>query len=415
MNLHHARLIAIATSATLLLSACGGGGTADSSTGASNGSGGVQEQVLYNFAGSGDGANPQTGVIVDSAGDLYGAAYTGGAGYGTLFEVKPNGNGGYGESTIYSFAGGSDGANPPGPLTMDRAGNLYGTSTNGGISGDGTVYELTPNGSGYTKSIIHDFGGNGDGAFPYAGLIMDGSGILYGTTDEGGQFGYGSVFKLVPNGTGGYTESIVYSFDGSTGQNPRIDLVMDSAGNLYGATYGGGGNGAGVVFKLTPNGVGGYAESTIYNFIGANDGANPSALIIDSAGDVFGSTFRGGSNGYGTIFELTPNGSGAYAESTVYSFSGGGDGANPQEGLLLDNSGNLYGTTANGGSAGDGTVFELTLNGNGSYSESVVYSFTGLDGGSPSGLIMDSGGNLYGTTFNGGSFSNGTVFKISLP
>ena len=413
----------MAATSSVLFTACGGSGSPSSSSSGtsntsaqSNPSSAVTEQVLYNFTGGSDGANPQASPVVDGAGDLYGSTYAAGNGFGTVFELAPNGSGGYAESTLYRFVGGGDGANPV-DVTMDSAGKLYGTTTNGG-AGNGTVFDLVPNGSAYAESTLYNFGSNGDGANPYAGLIMDSAGDLYGTTNVGGYYGYGSVFELTPDSLGGYTESIIYSFTGgSGGQNPRTNLTMDNVGDIYGTSYYGGGNNEGIVFELIPNGSG-FVETTIYNFIGGADGANPSsALIMDASGDLFGAAFGGGSGGYGTVFELTANGNGGYTESTVYTFSGGSDGANPQDlaGMVLDTAGDLYGTTVNGGSNGYGTVFKLTPNGSGGYSESVVYSFGGgTDGENPVGLTMGSAGNLYGMTINGGSSGDGTVFKILL-
>ncbi|HEV2441309.1 MAG TPA: choice-of-anchor tandem repeat GloVer-containing protein [Steroidobacteraceae bacterium] len=265
------------------------------------------------------------------------------------------------------------------------------------------------------EQVLHSFAGS-DGANPEAGLIMDSSGNLYGTTEGGGSVGAGAVFKLAPNGSGGYTESVLYSFTASTdGENPQAGLIMDSSGNLYGTTSGGPTNGYSTVFQLTPNGSGGYSESVLHLFSGGSDGARPQAgLIMNSSGDLFGTTDSGGSIGGGTVFELAPNGGGSYSESILYSFTGGSDGAHPDGALIIDSSGDLYGTTVSGGSGGDGTVFKLAPNGGG-YSESILYRFAGgSDGAHPDGaLIMDSSGDLYGTTPSGGSGSSGTVFRLA--
>jgi uncharacterized repeat protein (TIGR03803 family) len=345
------------------------------------------------------------------------------------------------ERLLHTFTGG-DAWGPVGALIADGAGNLYGTTRFGGnyscSSGCGTVFKLAPDGSGgYTESILYSFqGGASDGENPYAGLLLDSGGNLYGTTLGGGGGGFGTVFKLAPNGSGGYAESILYSFNGGTGDGstPYAGLIMDGAGNLYGTTELAGSNTGGTVFRLAPNGSGGYFESILYSFNGSTgDGAGPySGVIMDSAGNLYGTTVDGGSNssclgGCGTVFKLTPNGSGGYVESVLYSFNGGAsDGANPYAGLLMDGSGKLYGTTrgggalSNGGSSGYGTVFELAPNGSGGYTESVLYILPGIGegGGAPyAGLTMDSAGNLYGTATEGGSSdcSDGcsTVFKLA--
>lgn len=384
------------------------------------------ERVLHTFTGT-DGAEPEAGLIMDASGNLYG---TTAGGTGAVFKLSPNGSGGYGESVLYSFAGGSDGQVPQDDVILDSSGNLYGTTSGGSNGSWSTVFELSPNGSGgYTESVLHLFSGAPDGENPRAGLVMDGSGDLYGTTPIGGNIGGGTVFELTPNGSGGYTESILHSFSSgsSDGVGPQGGLILDSSGNLYGTTLGGGSAGDGTVFELAPNGSGGYTETILYNFVGGADGASPSgALIMDGAGDLYGEAGGGTSDiclaGCGVVFKLTPQQGGGYTESVLHDFAGGSDGAAPNGGgLVIDSAGNLYGTTLIGGngsssSGGDGTVFELSPNGSGGYTESILYGFTGgSDGSSPdAGLIMDSAGNLYGTTL-GGSDGDGNVFEVSPP
>lgn len=408
--------------------------------GVTNGSGTVSADVtnvqvaclglLYSFKFGSDSATPVGGLIMDGSGNLYGMAEYGGLNNdGTVFKLEPTGSGNYTESILYSFAGGSDGKYPDGTLSMDSSGNLYGTTRAGGSADLGTVFELAPNGSGgYTESVLHAFTGGSDGQVPVGRLIVDSGGILYGTTEfGGGSNDTGTVFKLVPNGSGGYTESILYSFaGGSDGANPVSGVVTDNAGNLYGTTaYGGSGGtipGYGTVFELTSNGSGGYTESVLYRFTGGSDGANPfNGVIVDNAGNFYGTTVNGGgSQNDGIAFKLAPNGSGGYIESVLYSFSGGSDGANPSSGFIMDNAGNLYGETSfGGGSNNSGTVFMLTPNGSGGYAESILYSFTGgSDGSIPSGgLIMDNTGGMYGTAGYGGEGGSGygTAFEIYAP
>ena len=385
------------------------------------------ERILYTFDGGSLGTYPQGSLVMDGSGNLYGTASGGGAG-GTVFKLAPNGSGGYSASLLYAFAGGYDGSFPDDNVIMDSAGNLYGTTSGGswGINnGWSTVFKLAPNGGGYGESVLHLFTGTPDGQAAQAGLIMDGAGNLYGTTPHGGNSGGGTVFKLAPNGSGGYTESIVYSFDQSPGGGEPVGgLIMDGSGNFYGTTFYGGSAGYGTVFELTPDGSGGYTESVLYSFTGFSDGAYPtSTLVMDGAGNLYGTTsFYDSANSpspgssLGTVFRLTPNGSGGYNKSTLYTFTGGSNGRDPYGSLIMDSSGNLYGTTVSGGDGngnGDGTVFKLAPNGSGGYTESIVYSFVGgTDGDSPyDGLLMDSAGNLYGTGF-GGIDGYGVVFEI---
>jgi uncharacterized repeat protein (TIGR03803 family) len=315
--------------------------------------------VLYSFAGGTDGANPSAGLIQDSSGNLYGTTYKGGtAGFGAVFKITSAGS----ESVLYSFAGGTDGANPLAGLIQDSTGNLYGTTYGGGTTSVGTVFKLTTAG---VETILHSFTGGTDGANPWAGLIQDSAGNLYGTTSTGGITPVGSslsngvVFKITPVGV----ETILYKFKGGTvdGAHSVAGLIQDSAGNLYGTTSGGGGLGYGTVFKLTPAGT----ETVLHSFAsGPADGAFPRAgLIQDSAGNLYSTTNGGGGLGYGTVFEITPTS----VETILYSFGSGGTvGALPNAGLIRDSAGNLYGTTSYGGinrngtTIGNGTVFKIT-------------------------------------------------------
>ena len=308
------------------------------------------------------------------------------------------------ETILYSFAGGpTDGADPQGTLALDSAGNLYGTTYGGGAYGVGTVFEVSASG---TESVLHSFaGGAADGANPRAGLIVDGAGNLYGTTANSGAFGEGTVFEVSAAGT----ESVLYSFAGGAtdGARPRGSVILDSAGNLYGTTSGGGANGLGTVYALSPT----DSEAVLYSFAGGTtDGQVPLGhLVMGSSGSLYGTTSAGGTYDLGTVFEVSSSGT----EIVLYSFAGGSqDGAYPRAGLIMDSAGDLYGTTSAGGTDDLGTVFEISASG----TESVLYSFTGgaADGSDPNGgLLMDGAGNLYGTTSAGGADDLGTVFEIS--
>jgi uncharacterized repeat protein (TIGR03803 family) len=364
-------------------------------------------KVLYTFnAYTGDAGDPTAGLIIDSAGNLYGTTNGGGANYqGTVFKIAPDGT----ETLLHSFTGGSDGGNPFGGLQLDSKGNLWGTTQYGGakdcgqyVTGCGVVFKLAPNG---TEKVLHTFTGGSDGQFPQAGLTKK----HIGATASGGANGFGTIFKIAANGT----KTILYSFGNSPdGYNPEADVITDSAGNIYGTTASGG-NTYGAVFKLASNG----SETMRYSFTGGNDGAYPhnSSVVIDKAGNLYGTTVEGGTHNYcGVVFEVAPNGS----ETVLYSFDAyAGDGCNPWGGLIGNSRGTtFYGTTEYGGTSancggGCGTVFELK---NGT--ESVLYSFTGgNDGCYPIGkLVKDGAGNLYGTTQSCGMYcSGGTVFEIS--
>ena len=253
---------------------------------------------------------------------------------------------------------------PRNGLIADSAGNLYGTTSGGGASYKGVVFKLAPDG---TETVLHSFPGfPSDGNSPYAGLIADSAGNLYGTTLSRDSVSHaGVVFKLAPNGTAGWTETVLHSFTGfpTDGALPYAGLIADSAGNLYGATTGGGASGQGVVFKLAPDGT----ETVLHAFTGGSDGAYPGVgpLIADSAGNLYGTTTGGGggpgASGQGVVFKLAPNGTGGWTESVLYSFTGGSDGGQPFYGsLIADGAGNLYGTTVGGGASGAGVVFKLS-------------------------------------------------------
>jgi uncharacterized repeat protein (TIGR03803 family) len=349
----------------------------------------VQETVLYSFTGGNDGGNPYAGLILDSAGNLYGTTRDGGMyGYGTVFELSPA-NGSWTETVLYSFTGGSDGSTPYAGLTFDAAGNLYGTTLLGGANNDGCVFELTPNSGGWTETILHTFVGYPtDGTAPYGGVIFDQAGNLYGTTVADGtqcRGGCGTVFELTP-GSGGWTETILYNFCSKTncpdGSEPRSGVSLDAEGNLYGTTaYGGALIKYGTVFKLTPNSGGSWTESVLHSF-DRKDGANPfGGVILDKAGSLYGTTTQGGGRGIdGTVFRLKRSAS-HWALTMLYRFAvASGQFAYPYAGLVFDKAGNLYGTTFFEGASSPGSVFKLG-HAKGSWKEKWVYGFTGRPDG----------------------------------
>jgi uncharacterized repeat protein (TIGR03803 family) len=270
--------------------------------------------------------------------------------------------------------------------------------------------------------VLHLFNYNGrDGVSPSAGLVLDAAGNLYGTTFEGGLVNDGTVFKLSPNANGSWTEEILHSFsnNGVDGEHPNGGVLLDDTGDIYGTTYSGGTYPAGgTVFELAPRNGGGYAERILHNFNDGDNGDLPIGnLVLGPSGALYGVTIQGGHNNCGTVFELKPSG-GTWNEKPLYKFKGHTDGCNPVGGVVFDASGNLYGNTQNGGSGTNfaGTVFVLSPSTSGdAWTETILHNFgNGLDGQNPySGLIFGLNGNLYGTTYYGGQYSNGTVFEIT--
>jgi uncharacterized repeat protein (TIGR03803 family) len=368
--------------------------------------------TLYSFQGGTDGFLPASGLIFDPAGSLYGVTFRGGdsncdhgLSCGVIFEIEASGT----ETILHRFTGRADGAYPTGSLARDLAGNLYGATFYGGLpgcrlnttKGCGIIFKLDKSGA---LSVLHTFAGFTDGANPNGSLILDAAGNLYGTTASGGPLNQGTVFEL---DTKGFL-TVLHAFAGkSDGSQPIAGVTRDSTGNLLGTTSVGGTRyfSSGTAFKLDPAG-----QETVLHTFQPNgvDGNFPYAGLIPFGQDLYGTTSSGGPSSFGTVFKLDKAGN----ETVLYSFLGGSDGRYPQNsGVVHDGSGNLYGTTENGGDANDdGIVFQLDPIG----AETVLHRFSGKDGSRPmAGVITDSAGNLYGTTYEGGAFGNGTVFKIT--
>lgn len=389
------------------------------------------EKVLHSFNNTGVGGDsPQAGLIFDSSGNLYG---TTGAGStyndGTVFELSPTSLAGWSEKVLHIFGSSSqDGTGTFAGVIFDSAGNLYGVAASGGLYGYGDVYELSPNATGgWTEKILHNFNQNGtDGTDPFGGLILDASGNLYGTTDVGGVHGFGIAFELSPSGAASWTETILHQFDnnGVDGLNPEGGLIMDASGNLYGTTTFGGtnrncnGSACGTVFQLTPGSGGSWTETILHDFGNGIDGRMPQAgLVLDSSGNLYGTTSYGGThNNSGTVYEVSPAAGGGWTEKVLHSFGGSPiDGIDPVDTLIFDSAGNLYGTTSAGGAYGFGTAFELSPPTSAGWTEKMLHSFgNGKDGQYlAGGLVFDTSGNLYGTTIAGGAYGFGTVFEIT--
>jgi uncharacterized repeat protein (TIGR03803 family) len=377
-----------------------------------------QFSVIYNFTVA-SGAVPSGTLIADDSGKMYGlTAYGGFHGYGMVFGLLATG----GEKVLYSFTGGADGSMPQfTALLRDPAGNLYGVTPSGGnsnstcSSGCGVIFRISATTG--KERVLYSFKGGADGSFPFSSLIADTAGNFYGTTGNGGNFnapcntyGCGVIYKL--SNAGG--ETVLYAFTGaSDGATPGVGLIRDPEGNIYGTTTAGGAYGNGVVFKLDPAGN----ETVLYAFTGGSDGAVPLFLVRDAAGNLYGNTEGGGDPscflGCGVLFKVDSSGN----ESTLYSFTNGPGGFEPLGELVLDSRGNLYGTTYEGGFSnssecrspyGCGVVFRISATG----TETVLHRFDVADGASPQSGLLINNGYLYGTTVGGGSADDGVIFKI---
>jgi len=378
------------------------------------------EAVLYDFCAKASpctsGAGPESSPASDGSGNFYGTTTEGGSnhpeacpfGCGVVYELSPNGQGAWNETVLYNFCSVNspifcaDGYQPIGPVIY-IAGNLYGTASFGGLNLGGVVFELSPSGAGWTETVLYSFCSQmncADGSYPTSGLIVDQAGNFYGTA--------GPVYELSPNGNGAWTEQVIYSVQASG----SVGLVTDTSGNLYGADY------SQHIFELSPNGNGGWGATDIFTFTGAK-GINPTgALVLDSAGNVYGTTEYGGNSGNGTVWELSLSKKG-WKEKVLHTF-GGGNGFHPVGGVVLDAAGNLYGTTVGGGRGDGGTglgvVYELVAPvGKGADKEKVLWNFNGPDGAYPaSSLFQDNAGNLYGTASGGTQPAGlGVVFEVT--
>jgi len=430
------------------------------------------DNTIYSFTGSTDGASPSSSLVADSSGNYYGTTFSGGSysgsqcqyfGCGVVFKLSPNGSGGWTETPIYTFTGLADGAGPAAGLVFDSGGNLYGTAAGGGINGNicqifsaagcGVVFELSPNGSGgWTEKVLYSFRGNNDGWDPQSPLTLDSSGNLYGTTSVGGPYqkcgddgvGCGEIFKLSPNGSGGWTYTVLHFFtDGRDGARPYSGVAINAAGDIFTTAEQGGddtGCNCGTVVELSPNGSGGYAFRVLHTFTGGNDGETPfGGLTIDSAGNIYGAAQNGAhdtagickiNGGCGAVFKLTPSGAN-YHFGVIYIFHGAADGWGPDTSFAIDVSGNLYGGAYGTPSPisqtckyGCGMIYKLTPSGS-TWTESVLYAFTeGTDGGVISNTsvpTLNAAGNIVGTALEYGipngcsSYANGcgVVYEIT--
>jgi uncharacterized repeat protein (TIGR03803 family) len=389
------------------------------------------ESVLYSFSGGTDGANPNGGLIADSAGNLYGTAFAGGnlsacggAGCGVVFKLSPSA-GGWTETVLHTFTGNVDGANPGSGLIFDSKRNLYGTASAGGKSGCpqssscGVVFQLSPTSGGWKERVLYTFGGGTDGFAPYFRLTSDAAGNLYGTTLTGGNlvncashtYGCGVAFRLTRTNSG-WSFHVLYNFTDSDSGAPESGLILDAGGNLYGSGTAGRG---GIVYRLAPGEHGTWNDTALYTF-DITHGYLPQGLTFDAYGNLYGPTFEGGTGGSlsqcqnqmpgcGTAFKLQHNNTGGFTEKVLHNFAG--QDANPNGSMIFDATGNLYGADSR-------DAFKLSENSNGLWTKTVLHTFTGVgDGFHPrSPLLFDAAGNLFGVTYQGGGNGYGTIFEI---
>ena len=393
--------------------------------------------VLHAFEGApGDGEKPLTGQVFDGQGNLYGVTESGGdacgnGGCGTVYQLKRNSDGSWTETVIHAFDG-DDGTYPFTSPVFDSQGNIDGATWAQDHGQDaGFVYQLVPGANGsWTESVLHEFSAPWEGGEP-SELTLDTEGNIYGAATSGGVHDAGTIFSL--NRSSGWQDRLIHAFDGypgAGGGEPEGAITFDSNGNLYGTTFIDGTYNDGVVFKMTNQGGSFWHETVLYTFTGASDGRNPTGVVFGPDGSLYGTTVDGGnmgnshcSLGCGTVFRLTPNPDGTWTKTVPYVFRGGpGDGALPYAHITSDVAGNIYGTTAAGGSAsspcpsdGCGTVFKLTPSSGGQWTESILHFFTGgLDGFNPQGPVaIDAAGNLYGTAYFGGAYNYGVAYEIT--
>ncbi len=372
--------------------------------------------VLHNFTGGADGASPYAGVTIDSHGNLYGTTAYGGNGSGVVYKMT-HANGGWTFATLYQFGEQNDAAVPYAGVVVGPDGSLYGTTFAGGTNHDGAVFNLRPPArfppsifAPWTETVLHSFQGGTDGVNPYAAVTFDQAGNIYGTTSAGGAGGGGTVYELSRSG-GGWTESVIFNFSGPNGAIPYSGVIFDNAGNLYGTTLQGGSDGRfGAVYELTYVAPVGWTESFLYSFTDPSDGAEPYAgLTFNASGNLFGAA----ADGAGVIFELTPF-DGTWSYSSLYGSGGGIEPCGPLGSLVADAAGALYGATTCDGAHGAGSIFRLTHI-NGGWMYTTLYSFTGgYDGAYPEAAVaFDAHGNLYGTTIEGGADGNGVVWEFT--
>ena len=343
----------------------------------------ANEKVLYSFADGVDGGGPNGGLVFDASGNAYGTTHFGGndscggqvgGGCGVVFELSPAESGSWSETPLYAFQDSSDGGFPNAGVILDKSGDILGTGSTGGSFtcsiGCGVVYELSK-GSGWAESVLHTFDGS-DGEFPNATLLASADGTLYSTTWYGGSSGNGTVFSLAPAGGGGWKESVLYSFEGTTdGSAPAGGVVADRAGNLYGTTYKYDGDDDGVAFELHKHAA--WKDSVLYTFTDNGGGEDPYAgMIMPAKGKLYGTAIESGPNDGGVAFELVLGTKHQWTQKVLHAFGAPGDGNSPYGAVIADKRGNLYGTTVFGGASNAGIVYELSPSKSGKWKEQIL-------------------------------------------
>ncbi|MBA3915083.1 MAG: hypothetical protein H0X25_14790 [Acidobacteriales bacterium] len=356
------------------------------------------------------------GVIFDADGNLFGTAYNGGEyGTGSVYELTLSG-GVWTETAIHQFGAGQDGKFPVGIPVFDKAGNLYGTTPQGGSYGCGIAFELSPQGNGvWSEQVLHQFACGIDGNAPDAGLMLDTNGNLFGASGSGGTDGYGVAFELSPLGGGRWKKTVLHNFGAQEARVPGGLLAIDNQGNVYGSTYYGGPSNTGAIFEISP--LGNTWKEKVLHYMGGLDGSAASSVVVDSAGNLFATAGRGGKYNRGTIFELSPAAGGSWKFVRLYDFGTNPEDGECPQGLLPAPDGSFFGTNEGLGDFGFGTVFQFSPTGEGEWTETVLHSFNygRQDGGYPQGpLVLDKLGNVYGTTVSGGPVgSDGLVYEIT--
>ena len=382
---------------------------------------GASTEVIYSFAGGQDGEYADTDLVMDGAGNIYGTSVQGGAhGSGTVWRLSPEGNT-WTHTVLYSFTGGADGGEPYKGVTLDADGNLYGTAVTGGggtcEGGCGVAYKLTNNGGTWTQRVIHQFNGPDDGQGPGARLTIGDDGDIYGMAPTGGEFGAGTIYQMHAT-RHGWNFKVIHAFTGGAdGCGGSAGAMLVHGGSLYGASTACGANGAGLIYALTPNQKGKFKFKILYAFKGEPDGSFPyGGLMFDAKGNIYGTTYYDGEDEVGAVYELSPKDRGEWKERELYSFKdNGSDGASSISNLVQDASGNLYGTTSAGGTSNLGTIFKLTSGAHHSWTESVVHSFGGPPDGAfaYNGMVGDGSGVFYGATTHGGEDDEGAIYKFT--
>ncbi len=362
-----------------------------------------------------NGAAPGVGLIADSAGNLFGTTNVGGTagGGGTVFELTKSGSSYSAPTAIasFSYTGGS-GSQALSGLTIDAAGNLFGTTYYGGTSGKGTVYEIAKSGGSYGSITTLANFNTTNGSGPDAGLVSDAAGNLFGTTQLGGSSGNGTVFEIAKSGGGYGALTTLANLDTASGTHPTAPLAIDSAGNLFGQTQSGGTSGFGTVFEIAKTGGSFGSVQTLANLAYVN--GRTGGLTLDGNGNLFGTTNGGGSDNSGTLFEVPKTGGAYSALTTILSFNHTAAGGSPNGGLLIDAAGDIFGGLDSGGNSNSGAIFKVT-NTAGSYSApvSLVFFSPSVSPDPNPGLIADASGNIFGTTYNFSSAGEGSVFEIT--